>query len=405
MNTNHKIAIRNVHKNMRTTWLNGLGISLTAIALILIHSLSRGVEEQMVKRSIRFETGAVTVQIKKELSGWENRPAGDSAYHVLTQYLTGDGAVKDYRPRIITHNALLYETSGTHRVNIQGLQEGEIALLGQMVEIMQGNTDWKHIPNGMIISRGLADEAALSIGDEYDIVQQSADGTINIQDFMVTGIFRNTSLQNKNTVYTTFQQAKSLYHTNLPTHLLIDLADIRQAAAVKQHLIRLMPGPHVEVTAYTDNLSRAKALSGINRTFMTSMAGFLLMISFIGIWAMQVENINQRRREIGTLLTFGFTPGAVKQIFQAETLYISVIYLVAGTAAVLSLITAVNHAGGVNLGESAAFAFGSSIVNPELRITDILLTAAIIILYPAVATWISLRTLNKKQIITLLNNN
>jgi len=398
-----KLAARNVYKNLRSNWLNGSGIMLTVIAVVFILSLSRGIEEQMVMRDIRFGTGAVRVKIKKELTGWINQKTGDCIYHKLITFLQNDPQVKGYRTRIINYNALLYAPDGAKRINIEGITFPELPLLTEMYKITAGNVNWREVPNGMFLSEALAEESSLKIGEDFIIVLQSADGTVNIEEFTLTGTFLHTSQLDKHKIYVAYDKAKSLYYTNLPTHLLIDMDDIQQANTLKQLLQNEINHPDIEIESYTDNASRAQALSGINKYSMMGMTWFLVFISFVGIWAMQVENINERRQEIGTLLSFGFSKKEVKKIFIYESVYISLIFLALGLCIIIPVIGAINYADGIYLGDSASFAFGSSIIKPALRFSDIIYSFLIAIIYPLLATWLSLHILNKMHIIKLLN--
>ncbi|MDH6316691.1 putative ABC transport system permease protein [Parabacteroides sp. PF5-5] len=398
-----KQAVRNVHKNIGTVWLNGLGIALTVMMVILIFSLSRGIESQIVMRNIKFETGAIRLNLKKELSGYENKVFGDEEYSTLLNLMERMPEISGYRQRVVAYNALLYAVDATQRVKIEGVSVDELPLLNEAVGLLEGSADWGQVSNGMLISQGLAEEAGLSVGDDCSVMIQSADGTVNIGDFSISGFFLNTSQANKYTVYTSYLQAKELYHTNLPTHLLIDLTDLEQADRIKKQLILETRHPWIGVESYTDHLSTAQALSNINKYSLAGMVFFLLLISFAGIWAMEIENINERRKEIGTLLAFGFSRRVVKRIFLCESFYISLLSLVTGLAVILLLLSIIHLQGGVYLGSSASFAFGSSIICPVLNIKDVLWAASVAILYPLLATWLSLSSINSMRIIKLLN--
>lgn len=137
---------------------------------------------------------------------------------------------------------------------------------------------------------------------------------------------------------------------------------------------------------------------------MLSMAFFLVLISFIGIWSMQTENVNERYREIGSLLSFGFKTSAVKRIFVYEILYISSLFFTIGFLIVLSIILFINSQNGIYLGDSASFAFGSTIINPILSWVHVLIIFFITMIYPLIATALSLMSINKRKIIVLLNN-
>lgn len=398
-----KMAVRNVHKNLKSMTLNGVGIALTVFLLVFIFSLSRGIENQIVQRNIQFETGGVMIRMDKDLIGWENQIAGDSIYRIIRSALETDESVKDFRPRISARNASLYGKEGVQRIQIEGIMADEYPLLNEMVSLLEGNTGWEEIRNGILISSELSEESGLGLMDECAIVLPSADGSVNMQDYVVTGIFQNTSQADKYRTYMSYDQAKELYHSNLPTHLLIDLAELDEAERVAASLCATIILPDIEIKTYKDFMGRAQALSGINRSALLGMAFFLLFISFVGIWAMIVEQVNERRKEIGTLLTFGFTRGSILCVFLAESLYISLLFLSVGILAVVLLIGIIDSLDGIYLGRLASFAFGSSTIQPELKINDLLFAAGMALFYPFMATWFSLYSMGKARVITLLN--
>lgn len=382
---------------------NGVGIVITVMLLVFIFSFSRGIETQIVERNIRFETGGVTVRFDKEVTGWQNQLTGDSLFHRIQEVLITSPAVKDYRKRISTHNASLYAHDATQRIKVEGIDFPEFDLLNEMIPLIQGDTNWKAIPNGLIISNGLVEETGLAINSECFIVLPSADGSVNMQEYIVTGIFRSTSQLDKYQTYMLYDQAKELYHVNLPTRLLIDLNSFTDADNVATLLHNAVDWEDIEIKTYKDFMGRAQALSGINRSALLGMAFFLLFISFVGIWAMISEQVNERRKEMGTLLTFGFARTSVKRIFLLESVYISILFLGIGLCLILLILGIIQLKEGVYLGNLASFAFGSSTVLPELRLRDIGLTVLICLFYPLLATWFSLQSMNWKSIIKMMN--
>jgi len=398
-----KLAIRNVHKNLKSSYLNGIGIALTAMVIVFTFSLSRGIESQIVMRNIQFETGAITIKLKKEIINWENKEEGDRIYSQIETVLNNHPGISDIRKRISIYNASLYSSESTQRIKIEGLEPSERKSMDETIQLLEGDSDWSTTPNGILISKSMKEDCGLSIGDECNIVLPSADGTINMLDFIVNGIFLDTSQGNKNQAYISFDQAENLYFTNLPNRLLVDITDLEQVEQITEDISGQINNSEIEIINYKENLGTAQALSAINRSAMSGMAFFLLFISFVGICAMEVEQINERRKEIGTLLTFGFKRSSVKSIFLFESIYTSLLFLIIGLLIIITIILAISLKGGIFLGHNASFAFGSAIIRPELQLNDIFFTSLVIIVYPLAATWLSLQMMNRISLITLLN--
>ncbi len=408
-----KMAIRNVHRNMKPTMMNGIGITFAVILLLLALSISRGVETQITLRNIKFETGALSVNISKEAASLQNKAPGDSLINLITNFLENNLLVSDYNFRIAIPNSILYFQNQNQKVYITGLMPKETTVIKEMYEVLDGDTDIDNSKE-VIISDALSELLDISIGDNCSVMVQSVDGAVNFEDFVVAGIFRYTSQINKFNVYMNYEEAMSLYNSNLPSKILINLEDLNHAGIVKAELLKEL-GCHngesegeiecrgTKISSYQDHMGTAKSISGINKYGMLMIAVFLILISFIGIWSMQTENINTRRKEIGTLLSYGFKRTAIKQIFIIEILYTSVVFFTVGFVITYIVIYLININNGIYLGESASFAFGSAIVNPVLIPKDVCIVFLTTVFYPLLATLISLNTLNKSRIIELLN--
>lgn len=411
-----KLALRNVRRNINSTLLNGIGISFSVIVLLFIFSLSRGIESQIVSNNIKFETGALSITFNEKTSSLENKISGDSLLKKISSTLNRNKHIDSYAYRIYPKKSLLYLSDNSQSINIIGMTQKEIPLLVDMLKLLSGKADFLHSCKGILISNGIADQYDLKIGEVCNIMLQSVDGSVNINDFVISGIFRYTSQMNKYNVYMDYDQTKLLYNTNIPTKILINLQNLDETDNVKKYLLTELNIKNsnkvnesningFQLTTYKDHLGMAKSLSGFNKYGMLSIAFFLTMISFVGIWSMQIENINDRKREIGTFLAMGFSLLSVKKIFIYESVILSVVYFIMGFIIVSVAIFMINALDGVYLGDSASFAFGSSIINPILNFKDVVYIFAIAFLYPLLATIISLKTLNKNNIIELLTGN
>lgn len=409
-----KLAIRNVHRNIKSTLLNGIGITLAVIVLLFVFSLSQGIESQIVTRNIRFETGAFSVGLDKKTASFNNEDKGNALFEQIIVFLTNHPLVSSYSFRVDLPSNNLYFNNNSQSVHVTGMTKQEIPLIGEMLEIQQGDTNIADT-KGIIISNAVAELLSLEIGDYCNLMSQTIDGSMNLEEFVVKGVFRYTSQMNKFGIYMDYEEAKKLYYANLPSRIIVNVKDLDRVKSLKQDLLKQLEytGPNeggeieykgLKIASYLDYLGMAKALSNINKYSMLSMAFFLVLISFIGIWSMQTENVNERYREIGSLLSFGFKTSAVKRIFVYEILYISSLFFTIGFLIVLSIILFINSQNGIYLGDSASFAFGSTIINPILSWVHVLIIFFITMIYPLIATALSLMSINKRKIIVLLNN-
>ncbi len=402
-----QLAIRNVHRNFRSALLHGTGVSISVILLLFAFALSRGIEKQIVDRRIRFDTGAVYIEFEKEIANQRNAPDGDALFQLIRSALAAIPEITGYRNRIYPSHSVLYnETNANERIKLQGIHPEELTLLLDMVPVKEGIFLTEENPKSILVSNGLAASLELAIGSSCPILQQTIDGMINLDEYTVTGIFQYNSLANKNLVYMDYEEARKLYHCNLPSALLLDLDDPAHAGPVKDKLTGLLSGVNenssIKIGAYTDHTGTARAVASINKYGFIGLATFLILISFVGFCSMQSENIQERKKEIGTLLSFGFKKSAVKKIFLLESIYISLLFMAAGSIFLTLNIMIINLNNGLFLGESASFAFGNAVINPQMALEDFLPAIGVTVAYPFIATYLSLIAINKDSITSLL---
>ncbi|MDR0506813.1 MAG: ABC transporter permease [Dysgonamonadaceae bacterium] len=397
-----RLAIRNVYRNANATILNGIGISCSIILVLFILSLSKGIETQMILRNINFETGAITVDINKDLASVKNKEYGDSIFKLIQWHY-------DYHPRIYTSHSSLYFEGNNQRVAIIGLTKSEEDNLKQHIKILSGDIDLSNGSNEILISNGLSESLNLKVGDNCEILQHTVDGAINIGEYLVSGIFRYTSQMNKNTIYLNYEQTKQLYNCNLPTKIVITLKDLSDVDNIKNLIKNQLNelthnADFFNVSTYKDNLNTAQTLAKLNKYGMLSIAVFLILISFIGIWSMQVENIRKRKLEIGTMSALGFSSVSIKSIFIYESVYIGVCFSIVGIIifGVILFIFYLND--GIYLGNSLSFVFGSSIIHLKLTTIDLTSTLTFSVIYPILATMASISSANNNTIQLLKEN-
>lgn len=409
-----RLAIRNVGRNFKPALLNGIGIGFAVWVLVLILSLARGIESQIVGRSVRFETGAVSVVFDKKTVGFENRLAGDRLMNRLSRLLDSLPQIESYAPRIYPEHTLLYFGEHSEVVHLIGFTKKEIPLIPQMFSLLAGSAEPGGAPHGIWVSNGLADKLGLSVGDPCTLLLQSASGVINMDEYEVSGIFRYTSQGNKADVFLDYEEARQLYHTYLPSRIVVNIPELADAEQVKMGLAEglgyCFPDQEGEkkcggltISSFNDHRGMARTLSAFNRYGFLSILFFLVLISFAGIWSMQVENLHKRQREVGTLLSFGFPFGAVRAVFLYESVYISLLAFVLAGAAGIVLIEAINRCGGLYLGDAASFAFGSAIVDPVWSGGDLVAALGMAVIYPLLATFFSLAGMGRKNLVGMIN--
>ena len=204
----------------------------------------------------------------------------------------------------------------------------------------------------IVLGRLLADELAVSVGDEVTFLGTGATESIAAWNFEVVGLFDAGSGMVNRTFYVPLSVAQEV----------LDLSDQATSLALfAPDLLyrRELPAPLIEVMERHPDLEARHWLSpggfgavfGIMKYIIGTVAAIVMFVASLGVLNTMMMSVMERKRELGVLLAQGTPPIMVllMLLLEAATLGLMGSSVGAGLGAALSLLL---ERTGIDLGEA-----------------------------------------------------
>lgn len=306
----------NVRSVLGRPWLaiaTALGIGLVVAILVLALALANGFEKSLVETGSPGNVLVLRKGADSELSSGIDR---DGANVIKS---LGDVAVgKDGRPMaspevVVLLNQERKNGRGTSNVTIRGVDREGLALRDG-VKVMAGR-DVQPGAAEVIVGRRIANRfEGFGLGDKV---------RLNQRDFNVVGHFTAGGSAFESEVWGDNAVLMPVLRGDVFQSLTFRMKDPARFAAIKKELER---DPRLAVQVKRESDYYTEQSSGLANTMR--VMGFLVVIimavgAIFAAMNTMFASIGARSREIATLLTLGFRPGAVMLSFMVESILIA----------------------------------------------------------------------------------
>lgn len=397
-----KIALRNVTRHSGRNMIIGSSIALAVGLLFFILSISAGIEKQLVANLVQIETGAVSFSLSDEsLEGKTNidRAGLDKVYALIKEV----PEISNLRERVHSR-ALMNNDNKSADINLRGIDWTKERPLLASLRFENLKPKGGLIKSGIFISRNVADRLDIAENDYCTILVQTVNGSLNMDNYIIGGIYKNISGWANTMVFMNLNDVKRLVNTSLPTDVLIDSKNLESTPLVLSKVNSILESEfqdNMDLESYQSQSMVASTIANANKYGFLSIVFFLQIISFFGIVFVVKNNITERNKEIGTLLAMGYKSRRIRLSFVLETLVVAIISSFIGLF-VFGVLTAMLSVNGIYLGNSVTLIFGSSVLKPFFHFPNLIAAFAIGLLYPFLSAIWSTRKIRKADPITLL---
>ncbi len=243
-------------------------------------------------------------------------------------------------PYIKNKALLAYRDRRDRVVNVKGIRPDEYQSINNLNKHISGGVLDLGVRNrtpGMLMSQPFMSELGLHVGDR--VVLLSADGMRKsltqfslprTYEFEIRGSYRLTQIVEDASVYIHLEAAQRLFDfRNTVSGIDIRLNDSDRAPAVKETIAGKINDGYRISTWYElqQPLYDVMYLEKWGSYIILMIIVLVAVLNIIGSLTMIVI---QKNRDIGVLLTMGYTPADIKRIFVKQGLYIGLIGCVLG---------------------------------------------------------------------------
>jgi putative ABC transport system permease protein len=371
--TDLQIAGRNLALHTRRNLFLGGALAAVTGLLVLLGSLTAGIEASMMESALTLLTGHVNV-------GGFFKVTSGSAAPLVADYPKLLAVVKQRVPEVdyITVRgrgwAKAVTESSSMDLVLAGVDVANEPAFRKTLRILGGKLDDLAQPGTLLLFEGQADRLKVKVGDVVTISAPTARGVNNTADLRVVVVAKNVGLLSAFSAFVQADALRTLYGLNATTTgaIHVYLKDPAAAPAVASRLrqeigrmgLRVMepdPQPYwmklmikvpsedwtgqkIDVTTADDEMGQFKQFVLALRVVSGILVVVLMVVVIIGILNTLAIAIRERTREIGTLRAIGMQRRKVLWLFVLETALLGILGTAGGALAASALAGLVNVA-------------------------------------------------------------
>lgn len=291
-------------------------------------------------------------------------------------------------------------------INFQALSIEHLERVSTILDFDAGNLPKSN--DEIMISQTFADELDTKVGDTLIVLANNRDGYLSDDLLKISGIFKTNGLAQFLVPigYIHYDKGKTLMGLldDETMELLVNFDNFEDSSSKDSYLRSQIfsLNSQLNIATWRESSPLLNSVAGIWVTF-----GYIIKVIFISFCFLILVNIiimitNNRKKEIGTLLAFGFSPFRVINTIALEYIFL-VVSAVLWIGVVLKLVFDFFLPGGIPVpAEELQAAYLSSKIIPEIFWMDIVQVCLLFTLACYLAVLISLRKLPNMEITSLL---
>jgi len=359
LTTDLQLAGRNLLRHTRRSVILAGALATITALLVLLNSLTTGIEHAMMESATTLMTGHVNV------GGFFKITAGSAAplvsdYPRVLEAARAEVPELDYAVVRGRGYAKVVSEAASMDIVLSGVDVAQEPMFAKVVVPLSGSISDLTQPGTMLLFQGQAERLKVKVGDTVTLSAPTARGINNTSDVRVAVIARNIGLLSAFSAFIQHGTLWQLYGLS-PTatgaiHLFLkDQADAPVVAArlrtslaqagwkvmdpePQPYWIKLMytvpsedwTGQKLDVTTWKDEMGDfQKFMSGVH-VLTAILITVLMVVVIIGIINTLAIAIRERTREIGTLRAIGMHRRKVLWLFVLEMALLALAGTVAG---------------------------------------------------------------------------
>ena len=383
-----KLAIRNLKRYKRRTFLTSMLISLGVVAVLLFISVSGSFKAMMVGQITDSMLGHLQIHKKGYLASIDSLPLNRNltAQQIkkVEQILASEEAVEAYSMRI-KMGAMFSNFVETTNIRLNAVMPSQEIDTAPLLtdRIIEGQKDGLIKKGEILVPELIAKGLKVKVGDAIVLVANNKDGSVNGQNFVVRGILEGISGPGGRDGMIHIDDAKSLLRISGAevSEIAVRLNDIDQLPTVFSRLKSQFGSLRNKQDKPVFEVHTWEKLSPFfNIAKMIDLMTFFIKIMLIAIVLVSIMNVMimavyERINEIGTLAAIGTLPGKILALFVVEGFLLGILGAVTGTVISLIGISFMNAS-------QISFDFGRQtglLLSPTIAAGDVISVALVVI--------------------------
>ncbi len=360
MITLFRIALRNLLANTRRSLLLGGAIAVVTTLLVVLSSVSNGMQENMLRVATTLSSGHVNVAGFYKLTSSDATPMVVDFPRILETLKKGGVQAENIVVRGRGWGKLISDVA-TQQGVLVGIDVERERAFRDVVQVISGDINKMSEPNAVMIFAKQAKRLELRVGDDVTLTAPTYRGVNNTVDCRVQVIAKDMGMTSSFSMFFNNKVLRDLYqmkddqtgalHIFLKDHNTAPdvAAKVRKVLSeagytlmdpVPQPFFRKFQsvrredwtGQRLDVTTWSDEMAFMRmtldTFSLLTYVFISIMLGIIV----IGVMNTMMMTIRERTREIGTLRAIGMRRIWVLGMFVIEAAVLSFSAAIAGAA-------------------------------------------------------------------------
>lgn len=332
-----KLAWRNIWRNKRRSLLTAASVTFALFFAICMRSMQLGTYDNVYSNVINSSTGYIQVHAH---GYWDDRILDKSMELTdsLSQLIIQTEGVKDVVPRLESFSLLSTgnDTKGAMVMGIDAAAESRYFSLGE--DLHQGEL-FTADERTILLSEGLADYFDTEPGDTVVMIGQGYHGISANGQYVVKGIIKlSTPDLNNSLAYLPIKEAQELFGAyGRISSLVIVPEDADDYNEISSALQSRLDTSQYEVMTWRQMMPELiQAMEADSAGGLVILFILYLVISF-GVFGTILMLTAERVPEFGILISIGMSRGKIALITFLETVFLSLMGLLAGWILALPL--------------------------------------------------------------------
>ncbi len=329
MGTYLSLAWRNLWRNKKRTVIAASSVFFAVLLALVMRSMQKGSYDFMIDSSVRFSTGYIQVH---EKGYWDKRSLDKSMVldKKVTNKLKDISHVTQVIPRLETFT-LVSRGNATRVSPIVGINPAAERTTLKLNEKLTAGKYLSDSSRGLLIGQGLAELLKVGVGDSVVLYGQGFHGITAAAQVPVQGIIKLPIPDlNKSLIYTSLSYAQWLYSAdNRITSLSIMIEKPNELEQVRSQVRKLFDDNYEVMTWKEMTPELVQSIEVDNAGGIIMLAILYIVIGF-GIFGTIMMMTAERTKEFGILIAVGMKKTKLILITTFETIFISLIGVVAG---------------------------------------------------------------------------
>ncbi len=432
LRTDLQIAARNLAAHTRRNVFLGVALAAVTGLLVLLSSLTGGMEAAMTQSATTLMTGHVNVGGFYKITTSSTAPLVSEYPRVLEEVRRRVPELDYVTVRGRGWAKAVSESTSMDLV-LGGVDVAREPAFPRVLHLSAGRLEDLAQPGTILLFDGQAERLKVTVGDVLTLSAPTDRGVNNTADVKVVAIAHNVGLLSAFSAFIQGETLRQLYGLNTTTTGAIHLylkdpsaapavaARLRSALAAagwrvmdpeaQPYWMKLMQsvpsqdwtGQKLDVTTADDEMGQFKQFIFALRVITLLLVVILMAVVVIGIWNTLAIAIRERTREIGTLRAIGMQRGKVRWLVLLEAALLALSGTAAGALVASGLALALNAAG-IGIPESMQIFLAQErltfLVQPGVVLSYVLFLSAVTV----AASWFPARRAARLRPVTAMHH-